>query len=76
VVEVRALGLVETQRAGQRVDHRFARGQVAALLQTDVVVDTDPCELGDLLAAQTWHTAPSGFVGQPDIHIAGDHGTT
>ena len=66
VEEVRALGVVELQRARQRVEHAVGRsGQVAAF-QARVVRDAHAGEDGDLLAPQAGDAARA-VVGQADV---------
>jgi hypothetical protein len=66
VEQVRALGVVELQRARQRFEHAVRRpGQVAAL-QARVVGDAHAGQHRDLLAAQA-RDAAGAVVGQPDV---------
>src|SRR4029079_9622098 len=64
-LEMRMLGLAEPQRTGKRIDGGDRRADGAALLETDVPVDTDAGELGDLLAAQP-RGAPPEPCRKPD----------
>ena len=67
VEQVRPLGLIQLQRADQRVQHRLRDAAQIAPLQPGVVLDADPGQLGDLRPAQTRH--PAGAVaGQPGLH--------
>lgn len=47
-----ALGGVEAERPRERVEHLGGRLGGPALFEADVVVDADPGELGQFLAAQ------------------------
>jgi hypothetical protein len=51
-VEVSALGLIEAEDAGERVEHLLGRLGRAALLEAHVVVDADPGQVRDLLPTQ------------------------
>ena len=66
VEEMAALVVVESHGVGQGQQHRRRRVQIASLLETHEVVDTDAGQGGDLLAPQPRRAAPTG-VGQPDI---------
>ena len=57
VEQVRALGVVELQRAGERVEHAVGDAAHVAALQARVVRDADARQHGDLLAAQAGHAA-------------------
>ena len=46
------LGLVEAQRAGQRIDGGNGRADGASLLQPDVPIHPDTSQFGHLLAPQ------------------------
>ncbi|MGY3118306.1 hypothetical protein ACVWXQ_002243 [Bradyrhizobium sp. S3.14.4] len=59
------LGLAQPQRTGERIDGGDRRADGAPLLETDVPVDTDAGELGDLLAAQA-RGAPAAARGKTD----------
>ena len=65
-VELPALLVVEAQCVGERDDHTRRGSGVAALLETNEVVDADPGERRHLFAAQT-RSSPATAVGQPDI---------
>ena len=67
IEQVLPFGVVELQGTGHRLQHRLRRpGQVPAL-QPAVVVDTQPGEQGDLLAAQTRHPALAAVAGQAGL---------
>jgi hypothetical protein len=53
---VSAFGLVELERAGDGVQDGVGGAPEIAAFQTGVVLDADPGEEGDLLAAQTRHS--------------------
>ena len=55
VEQVRALGLVELQRAGERLEHALGDAAHVAALEARVVRDADAGEHRDLLAAQPRH---------------------
>ena len=55
VEEVRALGVVELQRPGQRFQHELGDAADLAALQAPVVVGADTGQRRDLLAAQAGH---------------------
>ena len=57
VEEVRALGVVELERAGQRLQHALGDAADVAALQAGVVRDADAGQDGDLLAAQPGNAA-------------------
>ena len=59
VEQVRALGRVEVEHPGERVEHARRRRDVAALLEPRVPGQPDPGELRDLLAAQPGRAAPA-----------------
>ena len=63
---MRALGGVEAQDAGERVEHLRRRLDVAALLEPRVPGQPDPGELGDLLAPQA-RRAPPAVRGKADV---------
>ena len=52
VEEVGALGVVELQRAGERLQHALGDAACVAALEPGVVVDADAGEQRDLLAAE------------------------
>ena len=56
---MRALGLVELEGVRERVQHAVGGAAEVAALQAVVVVDAQPGERGDLLAAQPGHAARS-----------------
>jgi hypothetical protein len=64
--QVGALGGVEPERRRDRVEHLNARVDLAPLLQPGVPGDTDPRELGELLAPQPGRAA-AGAGGQADV---------
>ena len=57
VEEVRALGVVELERASERLQHALGDAAQVAALQAGVVVDADAGQDGDLLAAQAGNAA-------------------
>ena len=57
VEEVRALGVVEQQRVGERAEHAVGDAGGVAAFQALVVLDADAGQRGDLLAAQPRHLA-------------------
>src|SRR5919198_1926738 len=67
-VQVLQLGLVQPQRASDRVQHLHAGADRPALLQPGVPGHPDPGDLGDLLAAE-----PRGAPAQPgrQAHLGG-----
>src|SRR4029079_12303809 len=77
--EVRALGLVEAERARDRVEHLGGGVDVAALLQARVPGDADPGELCDLLAPQPRRAPPprrdqADALGRDPLAPAADEG--
>lgn len=58
-VKVLALGLVEAEDAGERVEYLLGGLGRPALLQAYVVVDADSGQVGDLFAAQPLDPAPA-----------------
>jgi hypothetical protein len=66
VDEVRALGVVEAQRACQRVEDAVGGADEIAAFQAAVVGHADARQDGDFLAAQAGH-APDAVVGQPNV---------
>ncbi len=64
-VQVLALGLVEAENASQRIEYLLGGLGRPALFQANVVVDADPGQVGDLLAAQP---------GDPAAAVGGDSG--
>ena len=68
IKEVRALGVVELERARERFQHELGDAADVAALQSLVVLDAHTGERGDLLAAQAWHAALA-VVGQ--THLLG-----
>ena len=72
---MRALGLVELQRPGQRFEHELGDAADLAALQAPVVLGADAGQRRDLLAAQARH-APlavarqAGLLGR-DLRPAG-----
>jgi hypothetical protein len=66
VERVRALGVVELERAGQRLEHVLGDAAHVAALEPRVVRDADAGEYRDLLAPQPGDAAAA--VGrQPDL---------
>jgi hypothetical protein len=65
-VEQVAFGGREAQRAGECREHLRRRVPRPSLLQPDEIVDRDPGQGGQLLAAQSGGTPRSG-IGEPDI---------
>src|SRR5690242_5488284 len=61
-----ALSVVESQRLGNRFQHRGRRAGNTTAFQLGVVLDTDPGQTSDLTAAQAGHTSLAD-VGQADI---------
>src|SRR3954470_8088158 len=61
---MRPFGVVELQRAGQRLQHAFGDAAEAAPFEPGVVVDTDTGEQRDLLPAQPAHPAVAAVHGQ------------
>jgi hypothetical protein len=57
LVQVVVLGLVQLQRTGQSIDDLRAGPGLLAAFQAGVVVDADPGQGGQLLAAQSRRTA-------------------
>ncbi len=62
-VQVRPLVRVEAQDVRDGVQHLGRGMAAAALLQAYVVVDADPGELGEFLAAQARHPAAAAEAG-------------
>jgi transcriptional regulator of aromatic amino acid metabolism len=62
VEQMRSFGLIQMQRAGQRIEHAVGRAAEVAALEAVVVVDAEPGEGGDLLAPQAGHYLPSQSV--------------
>ena len=56
VEQVGALGVVEPQRVGERLEDDVGGAGGVAALQALVVLDADPGQRGDLLAPQPRHT--------------------
>ena len=63
---MRALVVVELQRAGDRVQHRRRHARVAALLEPHVIVDADARQHGQLLAPEPGHAAVAVSDGKTD----------
>jgi hypothetical protein len=61
---VRAFGVVELQRAGERFEHAFGDAADVAALQAGVVGNADAGQDRDLLAAQSGN-APGTVGGEP-----------
>src|SRR5207302_7421898 len=66
VEEVRAFGVVETQRIRERVEDGLGGAAEVASLEPVVVLDAEPGEGRDLLAAQPRYAALT-VRGDPDI---------
>ena len=66
IEEVRALGVVELQRPGQRFEHELGDAADLAALQAPVVVGADAGQRRDLLAAQAGHP-PLAVAGQAGL---------
>jgi hypothetical protein len=56
---VRALGVVELERPGQRLEHQLGDAADLAALQAPVVVDAHAGQRRDLLAAQAGDPSPA-----------------
>ena len=61
-----ALGVVELERVGERVEHAVRDAGGVAALQALVVLDAHPGQRGDLLAAQARHLA-AAVAAQPGL---------
>jgi hypothetical protein len=66
IKEVRALGLVELKRAGERFQDQLGDAADVAALQALVVLDANAGQRGDLLAAQPGH-APRAVARQAGL---------
>jgi hypothetical protein len=66
VQEVGAFGVVELERAGERVGHALGGPVHVPALEAGVVGDADAGQDGDLLAAQS-RNATRAVGGQPDL---------
>jgi hypothetical protein len=66
VEEVGALGVVEAQRVGERLEDAVGGAGGVAALQALVVLDADAGQRGDLLAAQPGHP-PLAVAGQAGL---------
>ena len=66
IEEVRALGVVELQRASERFEHAVGGAGEVAALQARVVGGAHPGQDGDFLVPQTGHAALA-VVGQADV---------
>jgi hypothetical protein len=73
VEQMRALDIVELQRPGYRLKHVFRDAAGVPAFELGVVVDADPGEHSDFLAAQTRH-APVPAVGDQAGLLRGDPG--
>ena len=62
-----ALGGVEPQRAGERVEHLRRRVDVAPLLEPRVPGHADPRQRGELLAPQAGRPAAPAVVRESDV---------
>jgi hypothetical protein len=67
VAQMLAFGPVQPEGGGEGVDHGRARIGLLAPLQTRVVVDADPRERGQLLAAQFGRAEQPGALRQTDV---------
>ena len=65
--EVVALGVLEVQRVGERVEDALGGAAEAAALHAHVVVDRDAGEHGDLLAAQPCDPTVAAVRRQPGL---------
>ena len=65
--QVGLLGSVQPEHLGDRVEYFVRRVLAASLLKADIVVDTDPCELGDLFPPQPGYTPPT--MRGPQTHL-------
>jgi Aldo/keto reductase family len=65
VEEVGPLGVVELKRPDERLGHRLGDAAQVAALEAGVVVDADPCEERDLLAAEPRHAPGAAESAQP-----------
>ena len=63
---MRPFGIVELQRAGERLEHAFGHAAHVAALEAGVVGNADSGQDRDLLAAQSGN-APRTVGGQPDL---------
>src|SRR5205823_5369791 len=72
VEEVDALGVVELERAGQRLQHAVRDAADVTALEAGVVRDADAGQDGDLLAAQSGNAAAA--VGDQPRLLGGDPG--
>jgi hypothetical protein len=64
VEQMRAFGLVELKRTRQRLEHAFGRAVQVPALKPGVVVDADPGEQRNFLAAESWNAAVLAVDGQ------------
>lgn len=62
-----ALGLVQQERPGERIEHLDGRVVRQALLQPGVVRPAHPGQLGHLLTAQAWYPPVVVVQLQPDV---------
>ena len=74
-----ALGVVELERVGERVEHAVRDAGCVAALEALVVLDADPRQRGHLFAAQARHLAPAvgaqpGLLGR-DLRTPARSGT-
>lgn len=61
------LGLVQSQRPGQPVQHGLRRSGDVAPLETCVVVDADPGQRGHFLTPQAGDAAPVAVGAQAEL---------
>ncbi len=64
---MRALSLVEPQRAGERFKHGVGGAACVTPLQPGVVVDADPGQQRDFLAAQSRDAPVAAIGGQASL---------
>ena len=74
VVQVRRFGFVETQGAGDRIQHAVGNADEVAALQAGVVVGADAGQHGDFFAAKPRYAATT-VAGQARL-LGGDLGAT
>lgn len=70
-----AFGVTEAEGTGDAVEYLVRDVRRAALLEVDVVVDADPGQQREFLAAQPRDTPPPGPRGEPGLP-RGDPGAT
>lgn len=67
VAQVLVFLVVEVERPGEGVEDGGAGAGLLAALQADVVLDADPGQGGELLAAQSGGAAQAGADGEADL---------